>query len=248
MRLSWVEPRLIQIGRAALVEHSSAWAEHFTPEFQSPPAPEGIEESEWPRIAEHIARAERVSEVVRNEGLEHSEKRFGGSTHAIEVATVIAAASQVGDVSFELLRSLLSCKVDEYIVYGEFLAMLVAVEAETDAILDVYQQFSDAVAKTETTATRWSDRVASVQDGLASFCIRSGHLDRGHAIFVQRFAEEPNDMTAALAASRSFLAAGAIARTVEWLGHSVERAVHLGRDKLASKLRDKQDAIRQRMS
>jgi len=252
VRLSFVEPSVVQIARDALVRYRDDWDELFAPQFEPPPVPAdfaqgNLPQGNWPRIAEHVARAERVSAVVRNEGLEATIARFGDSTHAIEVATVVAAAAQIDEVTFELLRSLLSCEIDELIAYGGFLTLLLDVEGDRERVVSLYEQFCDAVCRMRSSDPGWSERVASVQDGLACLYVQVGRLDDAHELFARRH-RDATDLTAALAASRSFLAAGHTGRSMQWLEIGAERADELDRPMMAFKLRKKREALRRRLS
>jgi hypothetical protein len=247
MRLSFVAPQIVAIARQALRPSDDAWGQLFTPGFQAPPAPDGIPAESWPRIAEHVARAERVSVVVREQGLEASEQQFGDSTHAVEVATVIAAASQFGQVSFELLQSLLSCEVDELVAYGGFISLLLDLEEDRERVVRLYEQFCEAVTRTVSSEPDWNDRVASVRDGLASLYVSVNRLDDAHQIFEARHGEI-DDLTAALAASRSFLARGHVARAMQWLELGAVRADEMDRPMMAFRLRKKRENLRKRVS
>ncbi|HWN69022.1 MAG TPA: hypothetical protein VNM90_15395, partial [Haliangium sp.] len=60
MRISWLHPDTVRAAQAALAPRHRDWGAHFTPEFVPGPAPAGIDAAGWPRIAEHVARAEHV--------------------------------------------------------------------------------------------------------------------------------------------------------------------------------------------
>jgi hypothetical protein len=94
MRISWLAADVIAHARTALQARSEAWDDHFTPGFEVPPPPVEIIITDWEKVSEHVARAERVSEVVRDQGLAAARAAFAESPHAIEVATVAAAALQ----------------------------------------------------------------------------------------------------------------------------------------------------------
>jgi pentatricopeptide repeat protein len=93
-----------------------------------------------------------------------------------------------------------------------------------------------------------AERVGAVRDGLADFYVRAGRLDEAEALFEQRHEEDQGDVAVALSASRAFLAAGSISHAVRWLGIGAVRAASLGRDELASRLRSKQERVRERLS
>ncbi len=252
MRISWIEPGVVRATRAALVAHRSVWEEFFTPEFEPPPAaPAGVPSNEWPRIAEHVARAERVSATIRTQGLEGAVSAFAESDHAVEVATVIAAAATVEQVTFELLASLLRCEIDPNVLYGSYLAMLIEVgrsdgaEARTIAL---YEEFCAALRAVSTPLPMWSDRVGAVFDGLASLYASCGRGDDAHALYATRHEDQSEDLVVALGASRAFLSGGHVARAVVWLEIAASRAVELGRAPMAERLRHKAEALARRLS
>lgn len=245
MRISFVEPRIVGIAREALQERGGDWESLFSPTFEPPPAPSDAPTDDWPRITEHVARAERVSSVARQEGLAATEARFGRSTHAIEVATVVAAAAHVDMVRFEMLQSLLSCKVDELIAYGGFITLLLESDEDPERVVRLYEEFCDASTRLESPVYRWEERVEALRDGLASLYVRVGRLDDAHSLFTERH-ESAGDLTAALAASRAFLAAGHTARSMQWLDIGAERADALDRPTMAVRLREKLEALRRR--
>ncbi len=248
MRVSFVDPKVVQVTREALLKHQPDWNALFSPDFEPPPAPNGIAQDQWPQIAEHVARAERVSLVVRSQGLEASASLFGDSVHALEVATVVAAATQVNAVTFEMLRSLLSCEIDEFVTYGIFIGLLTDLDVEHDRIVSLYEDFFQAASRAKARHPRWSERVASVQDGLASLYVQAGRLDDAHELFAKRHAAWATDLTAALAASRSFLSAGEVARAMHWLEVGATRADAIDRPMMAFRLRKKRESLRKRTS
>src|SRR6185436_6636931 len=80
MRISWLSAEEIAAARGALTANGATWDDHFGPEFAIPAIPpEGARLLDWDRITEHVARAERVSEVIRAQGLEAARARFGAS-------------------------------------------------------------------------------------------------------------------------------------------------------------------------
>lgn len=247
MRVSCLEPDLVRAARSALKTPGSDWESLFTTGFAAPPAPGGVPEDQWPHIAEHVARAERVSSVVREQGIEPAIAAFGRSPHAVEVATVIAAASQVDSVDLGLLEALLTAEIDELVAYGEFLTILVSFGAE-DRVLDLYERFCANASSKQSDLVMWSDRVDAVRDGLASFYVACGHVQRAQELFEERHAEQQGDLVVALSASRAFLASGIVGRAVHWLGLGADRADELGREEMARTLRQKQVNLRKRMS
>ncbi len=250
MRISWLPPEVIRAARDALIARHADWEAHFLPEFDAPPAPADFAGDDWPRIAEHVARAERVSRVVREHGMAGARYAFGGSPHAIEQATLVAAAAHADEVSLDLLEALLSCDVDELIAYGSFLALLVEIGQQQDAarMIDAYERFCGAVMEKDCESSHWEDRVAAIRDGLASAYVATGRLDDGEAIFSERHQQQPGDLVVALAAARALLAAGAVARSMLWLSKGAQRARALGRSDMEARLRIKQDTLRRRLS
>ena len=270
MRISWLEPEVIRTIRAALragvparparsarpdraglagTSDAPDWALYFVPEFRAPRTPMGYERDYWERVAEHVARVERVSQVIREDGLEAAYARFRGSGHAVEQATLVVAAVQTEQLEFELLGEFLGCDIDELLVYGTFLDLLSGFRAShRDQALTCYETFCAAFVAVSSAMPHWPDRVNAVRDGLASFYIRCGRHDDGHRLFLERHEEDPGSMLAALAASRSFWSAGATGMAIDWLGRGAQRARALGRPELAARLREKQDVLRSRQS
>ena len=249
MRISWLAPDLITAARTALREQASEWSAHFNPQFQPPPPPDGMFVRGWAHIAEHVARAERVTEVVVEQGLEEALRQFASSPFAIEVATLAAAAHQAEQLTFEMVALVLACEIDEFVFYAPFLRLLVELGGnEHDRVISVFEQFTRAYEQKDSTEPGWRDRVAAVRDGLASAYVIAGRHEEGHALFERRHQEDTGDVAVALSASRSFLAAGALARAIQWLDLAIGRARSLGRGELASVLIDKQAALRRRLS
>lgn len=257
VRVSWLKPSVVRVARAALRAQSGEWEDHFTPQFHPPPAPSGfwkelsaeISEAEWPRITEHVARAERVSFVIRERGIDESIRQFAGSSHAVEVATLVAAVAQATRVKLDLLEWLFSCEVDELVAYGEFLDLLIrSGDREPERALRLYERFCDAALKKQSTARMWQERISALRDGLATFYVRCRRFEDAHQLFSSRHREDRDDLVVALSASRSFLAAGALARAIYWLGVGADRARELGRSQMEEKLRTKQAVLRRRMS
>ena len=94
MRISWLSAEEIAAARQALKAEGASWDDHFALKpgasqllgdaarnevFASPTEPPGLEHFDWAGITEHVARAERVSEVVREQGLAAAMARFGGT-------------------------------------------------------------------------------------------------------------------------------------------------------------------------
>src|SRR5690242_4149603 len=110
MRISWLSAAEIAAARAALTADGATWDDHFGPEFAIPAAPpEGAPLIDWERITEHVARAERVSEVIRAQGLAAARARFGDTRIAIEAATLAAAAHEGDELELEQVIGVLGC-------------------------------------------------------------------------------------------------------------------------------------------
>ncbi len=249
MRISWLEPNVVRITRSVMQANHPDWAVHFRPQFRAPAPPSGFDKARWPRIAEHVARAERVGQAVREQGLDAARERFGGSGHAIEQATLVSAAVQGEQLELEPVVELLECEVDDLVAYGGFLELLQRFrETSGNRALEAYESFCTAFQASSSDLPHWLERVRAVRDGLASFNISCGNHERGHHLFLERFQEEPDSVLVALAASRSFWSAGAISMTINWLDRGAERADELGRTDLAQRLRKKQDVLRARQS
>jgi hypothetical protein len=249
VKVSWLSGEVVRAARLALEAPNCDWDALFAPEFQPPAAPREIPPKAWPRIAEHVARAERVSEVVRARGFEEAVREFGGTEHAVEAATVAAAASEAGELRIDLLEPVFSCAIDEYVAYGTFLDLLSVRSADDpDRAISIYEDFAAAVRDLPSEMPMWGERANVVRDGLAFLYVRCGRMDAAESVFRERHEEEQGTLVVSLSASRSFLAAGAVARAVTWLGLGAERARALGRPEMAEKLVKKQGALRRRMS
>jgi hypothetical protein len=249
MRITWLAPDVISAARTALQERGEDWGAHFTPGFDPPPRPDGLAVVDWARVTEHVARAERVTAVVQEQGLEEALRQFVASPFAIEVATLAAAAHHVDELSFELVELVLACEVDDLLFYAPFLRFLVELGGnDHDRVIQVYERFTEAYEAKESRESGWRDRVDAVRDGLAGVYVFAGRHEDGHALFAQRHSEDTGDVAVALSASRAFLAVGALARSIQWLETASLRARALGRQELASLLVDKQAALRKRMS
>ncbi|HET7501086.1 MAG TPA: hypothetical protein VFK02_08790 [Kofleriaceae bacterium] len=249
MRISWLSADEIASARQALTAGGASYDDHFTPEFVAPPPPPGTPLLDWHGVTEHVARAERVSRVVREAGLEAARAQFGGSRIAIEAAT-LAAAAHVGDeLALDEVLGVLSCAIDSYVFYAPFLELMVALgRREIDRAVAAYEAFAAAYARALGYTPGGAERVGAVRDGLADFYVSAGRLDQADALFERRHDEDRGDVAVALSASRAFLAAGSISHAVRWLGIGAVRAATLGRDELASRLRTKQARVRERLS
>jgi hypothetical protein len=249
MRISWLSAEEIAAARAALTADNASWDDHFAPEFETPALPEGARILDWEGITEHVARAERVSEIVREHGLDAARARFGNSRVAIEAATLAAAAHEGSELGLAQVIGVLQCSIDSYVFYAPFLELLVRLgRGELDLVVRTYEEFVDAYASALSRVPHGSARIGAVRDGLADFYVSAGRMEDAEALFERRHDEDQRDVAVALTASRAFLQAGSVSHAVRWLGVGAARAAALGRDELANKLRQKQDAVRKRLS
>ena len=249
MRISWLSPDEIAAARRALRAAGASWDDHFGPEFAIPAEPEDVRILDWERITEHVARAERVSEVVREQGLAAARARFATSEVAIEAATLAAAAREDDALDLDQVLRVLRCEIDSYVFYAPFLELMIELgRTDLERIVQAYEDFVAAYARALSQIPHGATRVGAVRDGLADFYVSAGRLDDANALFERRHEEDREDVAVALTASRAFLAAGSISHAVRWLGIGAGRAHSLGRGELASRLRQKQDAVRKRLS
>ncbi len=249
MRISWLSATEIAAAREALAAAGASWDDHFRPEFAIPAPPAGTQLLDWERITEHVARAERVSEVIRAQGLDAARARFGGSGIAIEAATLAAAAHQGEVLELEQVIGVLRCSIDAYVFYAPFLELMVGLGREdVDLTVRTYEEFVAAYARTLAGVPHGAARVGAARDGLADLYVTTGRLEDAEALFERRHDEDQGDVAVALSASRAFLAAGSLGRAVRWLGIGAARAAGLGRGELAARLRRKQDVVRKRLS
>jgi hypothetical protein len=251
MRISWLSAEEIAAARRALKAQGASWDDHFGPEFETPAEPEGLEHFDWAKITEHVARAERVSQVVREQGLAAARARFAGSGVAIEAATLAAAAHQDDKLDLDQVIGVLRCEIDSYVFYAPFLELLVELgrgRDHLDLAVSTYEEFVDAYASALEEVPHSAARIGAVRDGLADVYVSAGMIDEAEALFERRHEEDQNDVAVALSASRAFLAAGCISHAVRWLGIGAGRAQTLGRDELAERLRQKHAAVRKRLS
>ena len=249
MRISWLSAEEIAAARQALKADGATWDDHFGPEFETPPPPANTQLLDWEGITEHVARAERVSEVVREQGLEAARARFAASDVAIEAATLAAAAHQDGALDLDQVIKVLRCNIDSYVFYAPFLELMIEMgKSERELSIHTYEQFVDAYARALRDIPHGMAKVGAVRDGLADFYVSVHQIDKAEALFERRHEEDRGDVAVALTASRAFLAAGSVSHAVRWLGIAAGRAEMLERADLATKLRTKADAIRKRMS
>ncbi|HEU4611112.1 MAG TPA: hypothetical protein VFS15_03505, partial [Kofleriaceae bacterium] len=149
MRISWLSAEEITAARRALKAGGATWDDHFDVTaaegrdvFASPAEPPGLEHFDWAGITEHVARAERVSEVVREQGLEAAMARFAGSGVAIEAATLAAAAHQGDALDLEQVLGVLRCEIDSYVFYAPFLELMIELgKNERDLAVQTYEHF-----------------------------------------------------------------------------------------------------------
>jgi len=250
MRISWLSAAEIASARQALTADGATYEDHFRPDFAVPPAPTDAALLDWAGITEHVARAERVSQVVREAGLEAARARFTGSGVAIEAATLAAAAHEGDELTLDEVIGVLGCPIDAYVFYAPFLELMVSLSRNQDDVraVQTYEAFVAAYAGALGAVPHGAERVGAVRDGLADFYVSAGRVDEAEALFERRHEEDQGDVAVALSASRAFLAAGSISHAVRWLGIGAVRAAVLGREELANRLRVKQARVRERLS
>lgn len=249
MRISWLSADEIAAARKALTASGASWDDHFAPAFEVPAFPPGSRILDWERITEHVARAERVSAVVREHGLEEARARFGSSQLAIEAATLAAAAHEGDELDLDQVIGVLRCPIDYYVFYAPFLELLVSYgKDDVDRTVRMYEEFASAYAAALSNVPHGSDRIGAMRDGLADFYVSAGRTEEAQALFERRHDEDQGDVAVALSASRAFLAAGSVSHAVRWLGVGAARAMALGRAELAQRLRLKQETVRKRLS
>ena len=250
MRISWLSADEIAAARQALTRDGATWHDHFAASdaFGCPPQPAGAT-PDWELITEHVARAERVSELVRDRGIDEASARFGGSSIAIEQATLAAALHEGELLGLDRVISVLRCAIDRFVFYAPFLELMVAFgQTEIERAVHAYEDFVANYATALVALPTGHERIGAVRDGLADFYVRAGRLDEAEALFDRRHDEDRGDVAVALSASRAFLAAGSVSRAVRWLGVAAQRATALGREPLAERLRSKQQRVRERLS
>lgn len=251
MRISWLSAEEIAAARRALKAGGATWDDHFEgrDSFASPAEPPGLAHFDWAGITEHVARAERVSEVVREQGLAAAMARFSASNLAIEQATLAAAAHQDDALELSHVEGVLRCEIDTYVFYAPFLELMMELgRSDIEHAVKTYEEFADAYAEALSRVPHGATRVGAVRDGLADVYVSAGMIDQANELFERRHEEDRDDVAVALSASRAFLAAGSISHAVRWLGVGAGRAQALGRDDLATRLRQKQEAVRKRLS
>jgi hypothetical protein len=247
VRLSWIPPDLVDQVRDALARGLTSWDELFDSDgVRTGARPEAmaVRADEWPRMAAHVARAERVREVVRRSGLEAAAARFAASPHAIERAALLEA----GPTDAHAVAGLLACEIDEYVAYGQFLSQLVELgfPADPAGTVAAFERFVVAASAVVTDEPSWPERLRVARDGLASLYVRVRRFDDAEALYRARFAEEPADTAIAVGAARAFLEAGEATRAVSWLERAAGRAREVGREQLAERLHAKVVTLRAR--
>lgn len=249
MRISWLSADDIAAARGALTAGGASWDDHFGPDFEIPASPPDHRLLDWDRITEHVARAERVSEVVRVHGLDEARSRFGTTRSAIEAATLAAAAHEGEELDLDQVINVLQLPIDTYVFYAPFLELMVAYgKDDVERTVRAYEEFAAAYAAALADARHGTERIGAMRDGLADFYVAVGKTEEAEALFERRHDEDQGDVAVALSASRAFLAAGSVSHAVRWLGVGADRATALGRDQLAERLRSKQEAVRRRLS
>jgi len=249
MRISWLSADEIAVARQALTAGGASYDDHFAPGFVVPPVPIDNRLLDWAGVTEHVARAERVSTVVRDAGLAAARSRFAGTTSAIEAATLAAAAHEGDQLALDEVIGVLACEIDGYVFYAPFLELLVQLARDqVELAVQIYEQFVAAYARALGAVPHGAERVGAARDGLADFYVSVRRFDEAEALFDRRHQEDQGDVAVALSASRAFLAAGSISHAVRWLGIGAVRAATLGRSELATRLRSKQERVRERLS
>ena len=249
MRISWLSAEEIAAARRALKAGGATWDDHFGPDFATPDEPPGLEHFDWAGMTEHVARAERVSEVVREHGLAAARARFALSDVAIEAATLAAAAHQDDALDLDQVTRVLRCDIDTYVFYAPFLELMLSLgRGDLHRTVRTYEEFVEAYASALSRVPHGAVRVGAVRDGLADVYVSAGMIEQAEELFERRHEEDRDDVAVALSASRAFLAAGSISHAVRWLGVGAGRAQALGREELAARLRQKQEAVRKRLS
>jgi hypothetical protein len=259
MRISWVHPDEAERAREVLRQGHSSWEDLFdahsdTLVVGAPPS--GFDEARWPTLAEHVARTERVREVVARAGIDAAHQRFASSPFAIERAALFAAQEDQVTPQTEhephvaALEGMLGCPIDELIAYGHFLSRLVelGLGREPSRTVVAFEQFVEAAVRVSPREPSWPERLQVARDGLAALYVRVGRAADGDALYCRRFHEEPRDMTISIGAARAFLEAGDVSRSVVWLERAAARAQMIGRHDLGERLLGKVVSLRSRMS
>lgn len=250
MRISWLTADEIAIAREALTAGGKSWSDHFVAdEFVGVPQPHNNLILDWREVTEHVARAERVSQIVRDFGIEDARAKFGATPLAIEAATLAAASHEGGLLDLPQVMSVLARPIDPLVFYAPFLELLVELgKGDVELTVRAYEDFVTAYSRALVDLPRSHERIGAARDGLADYYVSAGKVDEAEALYQQRHDEDRNDVAVALSASRAFLAAGSVSHAVRWLGVGADRASELGRGELATRLREKQGRVRERLS
>ncbi len=210
------------------------------------PAEIDLAPAAWPALAAHVARVERVREMVARAGASSVNLRFAGSPHAVERAALLDDDT----TDLAAVEGVLACAVDEWLAYGHFLSRLVelGVAKDPDNTVAAYERFVTAASNLEASQPSWLERMRVARDGLAALYVRVGRLDDAEALYQQRHAEEPTDVSLPIGAARAFLEAGETLRAMAWLERAADRAAGAGREELRARLVAKQDALRKRVN
>ncbi|MBA3393128.1 MAG: hypothetical protein H0T89_10810, partial [Deltaproteobacteria bacterium] len=185
MRISWLAAEDIAAARQALTAGGATWDDHFSTDqasYTSPPMPPGLRHLDWDRMSEHVARAERVSEVVRERGLDAARARFATSQVAIEAATLAAAAHEGDVLGLDEVMHVLRCAIDPYVFYAPFLELMIELgRGQVDRTVETYEDFAAAYARELVSVPHGVERVGAMRDGLADFYVAAGRIDQAEA-------------------------------------------------------------------
>ena len=162
---------------------------------------------------------------------------------AIEAATLAAAAHQDDALDLDQVIDVLRCEIDTYVFYAPFLELMLALgRGDLDRAVQHVRGVRRRVRARAIARSRTAPRAsAPCATGSPTSTSRAGLIEQAEALFETRHEEDRNDVAVALSASRAFLAAGSISHAVRWLGVGAGRAPALGRDELATRLRQKQE-------
>ena len=250
MKLSWTQPQQLARVRAARSRYAASWDELFdhTGAARIGPTPEEVDPATWRTLAEHVARIERVRELLALLGHEEGARRFANSPHAVERATLVDAGAQADDGL--AVRGILECAFDQWLAYGMLLSRLIEVGLPSDpeGTVAAFEDFVVRAAQATIDHPSWPERVRMARDGLAALYVRVGRLEDGDRLYRERFAEEETDTAIAIGAGRAFLEARQSARAAVWLDRGAERAAAVNRPALAATLREKAQRLRSRQS
>ncbi|HKA90066.1 MAG TPA: tetratricopeptide repeat protein [Haliangiales bacterium] len=251
LRISWVHPDVAERVRQELIGTRGSWEDVFAgDEILAGEPPPGLEPAEWPALAAHVGRIERVKEAVARAGAQAAGERFAASPHAVERAALVAEATPADPgEEWDAVVGILGRPIDERLAYGHFLSRLIELGVARDraATVAAFEAFVRAAAATEATDPSWNERMRAARDGLAALYVAVGKLDSAEDLYAARFGEEPADTAIAIGAARAFLKAGETARAMAWLERAVRRADRLGRAWLAARLALKLKILSERL-